>query len=131
MQGAVGLSVGVLRLPRGPDGTKGFHNGQYGLNRPVCLYVPSPIVDYRGFMRECIKHRGAKIIDLSQSTGQAAARKEASSMHMETPLGNPGNNSKVSSWDVDGVDRSGVGGYSDFCGNGMQEQHKPSPACWT
>ncbi|XP_072837754.2 la-related protein 6 isoform X1 [Pogona vitticeps] len=28
MQGAVGLPVGVLRLPRGPDGTKGFHNNR-------------------------------------------------------------------------------------------------------
>ncbi|KAL8196949.1 UNVERIFIED_CONTAM: La- protein 6 [Gekko kuhli] len=27
IQNADGLPVGVLRLPRGPDGTKGFHNG--------------------------------------------------------------------------------------------------------
>ncbi|CAI5793232.1 Hypothetical predicted protein [Podarcis lilfordi] len=42
---------------------------EYDIHRPACLYVPSPIVDYRGFMRECIKHRGAMIIDLSEATG--------------------------------------------------------------
>nr|XP_056721896.1 la-related protein 6 [Euleptes europaea] len=33
IQNAGGLPVGVLRLPRGPDGTKGFHNG-YERNKP-------------------------------------------------------------------------------------------------
>ncbi|KAM4689957.1 la-related protein 6-like [Rhinophrynus dorsalis] len=34
VQNADGLPPGVLRLPRGPDGTKGFHNGAER-NRPV------------------------------------------------------------------------------------------------
>lgn len=34
IQNAGGLPVGVLRLPKGPDGTKGFHNGSER-NKPI------------------------------------------------------------------------------------------------
>lgn len=34
MQGAVGLPVGVVRFPRGPDGTKGFHKAREWNNAP-------------------------------------------------------------------------------------------------
>ncbi|KAL8196950.1 UNVERIFIED_CONTAM: hypothetical protein K2H54_002809 [Gekko kuhli] len=40
----------------------------YSCKKPACLYIPSPIVDNRGFMRECIKHRGGMIIDLRHTS---------------------------------------------------------------
>ncbi|KAJ6664267.1 hypothetical protein lerEdw1_008486 [Lerista edwardsae] len=36
--------------------------------RPACMYVPSPIADNYGFMRESIKDRGSTIVDLSHVT---------------------------------------------------------------
>uniref|UniRef100_A0ACB8E4X2 Uncharacterized protein n=1 Tax=Sphaerodactylus townsendi TaxID=933632 RepID=A0ACB8E4X2_9SAUR len=43
-------------------------SADYSCNKPAYLYVPSPVVDNRGSMRECIKNRGSMIIDLSHTT---------------------------------------------------------------